>query len=85
MTLRVSSEDLAAILRMAVAELAQLPSEDVAFDRPLRELGVDSLMALELVVRMEQKFKVRLSDQEIQTVRTINDMLALAAQKMSAA
>lgn len=77
----IASDDLAEVLRQSVMELADVPAEVVALDRPLREIGVDSLMALELVVRVEQRFGIRLSEEEIRGVRTIRDMLDLAASR----
>lgn len=47
---------------------------NLAFDA----LGVDSLMALELVVDLERAFGLSLSEEEIRSLRTPNDLVAKA-------
>ncbi len=66
-------------LRDAVVELAGVPADHVTIDRPLKDLGIDSLVALELVVRMERQFGVRLTEDEIRNIRTIRDIVECAA------
>jgi len=41
------------------------------------DLGLDSLAILEIVVDVENAFKVRASDEELQTIRSIEDSVAL--------
>lgn len=70
-------EFLAAVL----AVIEQLTEQTVgpnAAAMTFADLGVDSLMALELVVHLERSYGLALSEAEIQALRTPNDLVARA-------
>ena len=45
-------------------------------DAPLAELGVDSLMLLELMFEFEDRFEIKI-DNDVTTPQTVGDMVAL--------
>jgi acyl carrier protein len=47
------------------------------------DLGLDSLAILEIAVDMENEFKVRASDEELQGIRSIQDSVALILRHAS--
>ena len=47
------------------------------------DLGLDSLAILEIAVDVENAFKIRASDEELQTIRSIADSVALIQRHMS--
>ncbi|MEO1330274.1 MAG: SDR family NAD(P)-dependent oxidoreductase, partial [Pseudomonadota bacterium] len=51
-----AASDLAGMLRGAVAEVLRMSADEVAVDRPLPEMGLDSLMAVELRAAVEDRF-----------------------------
>lgn len=58
-----------------IAELLQLPTEEINFDDPLLELGADSLILVELVRRIEKKFGVKITIRQFfEELHTINDI-----------
>jgi acyl carrier protein len=59
-----------------IAELAEINPNEVSPDRPLRDLGVDSLMVLELVAFIEKRTRLEIPESEIGKVRTLGDILA---------
>jgi len=59
-----------------IAELAEIDPSEVSADRPLRDLGVDSLMVLELVAFIEKRTRLEIPEAEIGKVRTLTDILA---------
>ena len=70
-------------LRNLVAEALELPVEDVTDDAHfVDELEVDSLMALEIVVRLEQRFGVKVSDEELKGLTSFRDVRELMAAKL---
>lgn len=71
-------------LVQAVAELAEVDPATIAMETTLLELDIDSLRALELVVRVERKFQIRLTEAEIRMVRTVGDMVQVALAKGAA-
>jgi acyl carrier protein len=62
-------------LATKIAELAEIAPDRVQRDVPLRELGVDSLMVLELVAFLERRLHCEIPETEIPKVRTLGDIL----------
>ena len=58
-----------------IAELAEISPERVQRDVPLKDLGVDSLMVLEIVAFIEKRTKCEIAESEIPKVRTLADIL----------
>ena len=58
-----------------IAELAEISPDRVQRDVPLKELGVDSLMVLEIVAFIEKRTKCEIAESEIPKVRTLADIL----------
>jgi len=44
------------------------------------DLGLDSLAILEIVVDVEKTFKIRATDEELETVRSVQDSVSLILQ-----
>ena len=60
-----------------VAEIADLPVEEVGPDATLEELGIDSLNGLRIVAAVEKRFGVNIPDEEIGKIRTMPQIFAL--------
>lgn len=63
-----------------IARLAEIPEDSVKDDVPLRDLGIDSLMAMEIVAFVEKRLQIDIPEEEIPKVRTLNDILAKVRQ-----
>ena len=59
-----------------IADLAEIAPERVQRDVPLKELGVDSLMVLEIVAFIERRTQCEIPESEIPKVRTLSDIMA---------
>ena len=80
-------EQLMADLKKQIIEalnLKHLKPEDIGDDQPLfvEGLGLDSIDALELIVLLQQKYNIKLSNPQegpkvFQTVRTMADFIQL--------
>ncbi len=58
---------------------------DLDDGRDLREgLGLDSVDVVGLVMRVEREFRIRLSMEDLQGVRTVGEMLDLLQAKLAA-
>jgi acyl carrier protein len=77
MTDRIRSEVIA-----IVAEVAELPPEEVTADKTLRELGVDSLGGLRIVAEVEKRYGIVIAESEIGKIRSMADVLALVDTNM---
>jgi acyl carrier protein len=72
-------------LRAFVADVLDVDVEEVTDDADFVEtLGVDSLMALEVMVVLEKKYSVKLAEQEIKEVTCLRKVYDLLAAKMVA-
>ncbi|WP_079159571.1 acyl carrier protein [Streptomyces griseus] len=49
----------------------------------IEELGVDSVVALELAVTLEQRYGIRIPEEELVELRTFTDIRELLSRKLS--
>ena len=58
---------------------------DLSEDKKLREeLGLDSVDVVSIVSQIERRFRIRLSQQELETLVTVGDVLNLLQVKLAA-
>ncbi len=73
--------DLAAI----VEDIAGVPAADVQPEKSfVDDLDVDSLSMVEIVVAAEEKFGVRIPDDEVKNLRTVGDAVAFIENAQAA-
>ena len=66
--------DIQAELAAIVEEIAGVPADDVQLDKAfVADLDVDSLSMVEIVVAAEEKFGVRIPDDEVKNLKTVGD------------
>ena len=69
-----SKTDIQADLAAIVEEIAGVPADDVAADKEfIADLDVDSLSMVEIVVAAEEKFGVKIPDNEVKNLKTVGD------------
>jgi acyl carrier protein len=49
------------------------------------ELGLDSLMALEVMVAVDKKYKIDIPEEEFATIRTLNDAVEVVRRHLPSA
>ena len=66
-------------LRTMIAELIEVDefADDEHF---VRDLGVDSMMALEMVSRIEKRYRVRIPEEALREIATFNDVVNVTQQ-----
>lgn len=70
-------------LRELVAEVLDLDAASVTADAHfIKDLGVDSLLALELAVAMERQYNVKIESTEIVDVLSLRDAQRLLSRKL---
>ena len=63
-------------VRKIIAEKLSVGLEDVVSQASLvDDLGADSLMIVELIMSMEEKFEMEISDDEAKTLKTVQDII----------
>lgn len=72
-------------LRSLLAETIDADEADVQDDTDFVEvLGVDSLMALEVVVVLERKYGIKFAETEMREVRTLGSAYDVVSAKLAA-
>jgi len=77
LTFMASTEEIRADLADIVNEVAGIPADDVQLDKSfVEDLDVDSLSMVEVVVAAEEKFDVKIPDDEVKNLKTVGDAVA---------
>lgn len=75
------SEDLREKLRALVVEIAEI--DDVPDDVAFKELGIDSMMAIEIIAEIERSYGIKVAEPELEKVRDLNSVVALVQSKLA--
>ncbi len=76
----MSTENLKEELRALIAEIAE--KDEIPDDKHFKELGIDSMMGVEIVAAIERQYKVKFEDAELGEVTTLNNSMALVRKKL---
>lgn len=69
-------------LIVLVAEHLSLPEQQVAGANELEELGLDSLGVIDVITLLERHYKVRLSNDALEAIRSVNDLVGALEQSV---
>lgn len=64
-------------VREIVADALDRPVAEVTLDKPLEDLGADSLDSIELVQALEAHFHIGITNEEAAHINTVGDLYAL--------
>jgi acyl carrier protein len=77
------SEEIKKEVRKKVLEITELSDDKLTDDAKfVQDLGVDSMMALEIVASIEKKYKVTVAEEEIPKILCLKDVYALLEKQM---
>jgi acyl carrier protein len=72
--------DLKEKLRAIVAEVSEI--EEIPDQTPFSELGIDSMMALEIIAEVERTYKVSVPEEELKGLTNFLAVYELFAKKI---
>jgi acyl carrier protein len=73
----MSRDDISSGLAEILEEVAGVNPDDVAEDKSFTDdLDVDSLSMVEVVVAAEERFGVKIPDDEVQNLKTVGDAIS---------
>jgi len=76
-------EEIKKEVKKLVAEVAELTEDKLTEDaRFVEELGVDSMMALEIVAGIEKKYKVSIPEMEIPKIQSLKNIYEILEKLM---
>jgi acyl carrier protein len=73
-------EELREALREIVLEVAEL--DEVPDSKPFKDLGIDSMMAIEIVAEVERRYKIKIPEGELEQIRDLDSVVTLVASKL---
>jgi acyl carrier protein len=77
----MTNDEITAGLSEILEEVAGVDQKDVAADKSFTDdLDVDSLSMVEVVVAAEEKFGVKIPDDEVQNLKTVGDAVSFIAK-----
>ncbi len=76
------NEILKKIKDIAVEELGVSPEKVTEEARFIEDLGADSIGVMELVMKMEEEFGLQIPDEDIEKLRTVDDVIDYILKKL---
>ena len=67
-------------LRDLIAEIAE--KDEIPDDVAFKDLGIDSMMGVEIVAAIERKYQVKIEDAELAQITTLNGSMDLVVKKL---
>lgn len=62
-------------IREIIAEQLDIELEKIISETTFEELDADSLDLVELVMALEEEFEIEISDEEIEKIKSVNDVV----------
>ena len=72
--------DLKEELRALIVEISEV--DEIPDDKHFKDLGIDSMMGVEIVAAIERKYQVKIDDSELTAVTSLNASMALVEKKL---
>lgn len=82
---QITADDVRAEMKKLIAVVTEREPEEVS-DTALfvDDLGVDSLMAMEVMVTVDKKFKINIPEEEFAQIRTVDDAVSTVMRHLAA-
>ncbi len=77
------SEDLKNKLREIIAEVTEI--DEIPDETPFKDLGIDSMMAIEIVAEVERTYKLSIPEEELQDLTNLQRVYEKVQQKLAEA
>ncbi len=79
----MSQDTLKEELRALISEISEVDTipDDVAF----KDLGIDSMMGVEIVAAVERQYTIKVDDSELSRIKDLTSVVGLVQEKLAAA
>jgi acyl carrier protein len=78
----MADEELREALRGIIAEVAEI--DEVPDAESFKNLGIDSMMAIEIVAEVERRYKLKIPEQELEQIKDLDSVVRLVSSKLAA-
>jgi acyl carrier protein len=80
----VSEAKIRTHLRCLIAEVTERSPDEITDTMSFAdELAIDSLMAMEIVVAVEKKYRIQLPDDELSSIQSVDDAVRIVSQYLA--
>ncbi|MFO8191241.1 MAG: acyl carrier protein [Bacillota bacterium] len=69
-------------VKKIVAEQLEVDADKLLLDTTFEDIDADSLDIVELVMALEEEFDLEISDQEIENIKTVGDVIKYIESKV---
>jgi acyl carrier protein len=77
----MANQELKEKLRAIVCEVAEI--DEVPDGTPFKDLGIDSMMAIEIIADVERAYKIKIPEAELEQVVDLESVVKLVAGKLA--
>jgi acyl carrier protein len=77
--------DTRAKIRSIVIDLFDLETDDLRDDQDLKDVGIDSLMALDILTALEKNFRIKLREESMRRFTSIESISSLVEEELALA
>jgi acyl carrier protein len=82
---QITADEIRKEVRRLVAEITERESDEVSDTALFQEdLGIDSLMAIEMLVAVDKKYRIQIPEEEFATIKNVNDAVTLVERHLAA-
>ena len=83
---QVTADDIRNEVRKLVAEITEREPQEVSDTAQfIEEMGIDSLMAIEILVAVDKKYKIEIPEEEFGKIRNVNDAVEVVQRHLTQA
>ncbi len=76
------ADDLREKLRSIIAEVSEV--DEIPDSVPFKDLGIDSMMAIEIVAEIERTYKLSVPEDELKRITNLDSVYELVKEKLPA-
>ena len=69
------ADEVAEKVISTLASVKRIPADTIKLDTSLQDLGIDSLDVFTLLFELENAFKISIPDDDVRSLRTVNDVV----------
>lgn len=83
---QATAEEIRSAVKKLVAEITEREADEIS-DTALftEELGIDSLMAIEMMVAVDKRYKIEIPEEEFGKIKNVNDAVELVQRLLAEA
>ena len=76
----MAADELKETLRAIIAEVSEV--DEIPDATPFKDLGIDSMMAIEIVADVERAYKIKIPEAELEQVTDLDSVVRLVQAKL---